>query len=265
MRLEIEQSLVVGGANVEAIGSPTTTFKSDVISEITASTPTLVVERLTSITLMSGTTEKDTVTFSSISISTLSESEKKVVITATGSFTPGSSYTADKVRIKTATGRVYFETSITPVNITAGVPVTVTWELTMTISRGTRSGWCAQAYDLLCVGSADIYRFLHTLAVALTSDRSTFPVSPSLTITDFVAVNVSAESMLSNVTLNKTYSGTTVSITASGIVKTGLTDYTLYTASLKEGRGGNHLFLWQYVNLSVQPNDVVQLNFSITL
>ncbi|MEM4847494.1 MAG: hypothetical protein QW794_07030 [Thermosphaera sp.] len=265
MNISIDQAVSINGTSVKASGSPTTTFRNDVISEIVASTPTLVVERLTSITLMSGTTERDTVTFSSISISSISESGKKVVITASGSFTPGSSYTADRIRVKTVTGKVYFETSITPVSITAGVPVTVTWELTVTISRGTRSGWCAQAYDLLCVGDAITNRFLRALAVALTSDRTTSPVSPSLTITEFIAANMSMESMLRNVTLNKTYSGTTVTITASGIVKTGLIDYTFYGAILREGRGSNNLFWWQYVNLSVQPNDVIQLSFSITV
>ncbi|MEM4452466.1 MAG: hypothetical protein QW182_04590 [Thermosphaera sp.] len=265
MILNVSQLLILNSKRVDVSGSPTATFKNDVISEIVASTPTLVVERLISITLMSGTTERDTVTFSSISISSISESEKKVVITASGSFTPGSSYTADRIRVKTVTGKVYFETSITPVSITAGVPTTVTWELTITISRGSRSGWCAQAYDLLCVGDATTNRFLRALAVALTSDRTTSPVSPSLTITEFIAANMSMENMLTNMTLNKTYSDTTVTISASGIVRSGLTDYTFYSAILREGRGSNNLFWWQFVNLNVQPNDVIQLSFSITI
>lgn len=264
-KLDYRQEVEINGKKVRVIGgSPTSTFKSDLIAEMTATTPTLAVGHITTITLMSGTTERDNVSVSFVWV-TISEDKKKVAIKGSGTFTASASYTCDRIRAKTATGKIYFETSISPVSITAGLVYNVSWTLTITASRGSRSGWCSDAYRFECVGDAVIYRFLKVLAEALGSNRSAFPSSPSLTPTDFIAANDYMEDMLTNKSISKTYSGTTVTITASGVVKTGLYSYLFLHGMLREGRGNTNLFFWNMVNKTVRAGDVIQLQMTVTV
>jgi len=122
---------------------PTQYFLNDVVSELLASTPTAVLKSIGAIDIIDSTGENAV----RISGSALSLSASGNQVTASGSGTYNSQNPPSKIRIMASDlTTVYFETPV-PSGFTAqaGLPVSVTWNATITVSQGSSSGYLAGA------------------------------------------------------------------------------------------------------------------------
>ena len=122
---------------------PTQNFLNDVVSELLASTPTAVLKSIGAIDIIDSTGENAV----RISGSALSLSVSGNQVTASGSGTYNSQEAPSKIRIMASDlTPAYFETPV-PSGFTAqaGLPVSVTWNATITVSQGSSSGYLAGA------------------------------------------------------------------------------------------------------------------------
>ena len=122
---------------------PTSNFFNDLVSELLASTPTAVLKSIGAIDIIDSVGERAC----RISGSALSLSASDNQITASGSGTYNSNESPSKIRIVASDlTTVYFETPV-PAGFTAqtGLPVSVTWNATITVSQGSASGYLAGA------------------------------------------------------------------------------------------------------------------------
>jgi len=122
---------------------PTQDFLNDVVSELVASTPTAVLKSIGAIDVIDSTGERAV----RISGSALSLSASSNQVTASGSGTYNSQEAPSKIRIMASDlTTVYFETPV-PSGFTAqsGLPVSVTWNATISVSQGSSSGYLAGA------------------------------------------------------------------------------------------------------------------------
>jgi hypothetical protein len=122
---------------------PTQNFLNDVVSELLASTPTAVLKSIGAIDIIDSTGERAV----RISGSALSLSASGNQVTASGSGTYGSTNPPATIRIMASDlTTVYFQTPV-PSGFTAqaNLPVSVTWNATITVSQGSSSGYLAGA------------------------------------------------------------------------------------------------------------------------
>ena len=122
---------------------PTQYFLNDVVSELLASTPGAVLKSIGAIDIIDSVGERAV----RISGSALSLSASGNQVTASGSGTYGSPNPPSKIRIMASDlTTVYFETPV-PAGFTAqpNLPVSVTWNATITVSQGSSSGYLAGA------------------------------------------------------------------------------------------------------------------------
>ena len=122
---------------------PTQYFLNDVVSELLASTPTAVLKSIGAIDIIDSTGERAVrITGSALSLSVSGNQ-----VTASGSGTYGSTEPPSTIRIMASDlTTVYFQTPV-PSGFTAqaNLPVSVTWNATITISQGSSSGYLAGA------------------------------------------------------------------------------------------------------------------------
>jgi hypothetical protein len=129
----------VNGSTVASHSSPTDAFKSHIYSELKG---TAALDKIAKIRFCSaGAVKDETTTFTR-------EMPQPNKLRLYGTYTPSSSYALDSVRIVTQNGHTYFTTTLpSPVNVTAGAPVSFEWSVTLNIDRVSKSGFLS-TYDI---------------------------------------------------------------------------------------------------------------------
>jgi hypothetical protein len=259
--MKVKHEVVVNGRRSVKVGSPTTTFKEHVFSELTG---TARLDRIARIQFMSSGVVKDETT----SFSYEMQAPNKIRIY--GSYTPSSSYTLDNLQIVTSSGYTYFSTPLTsPVSVISGVPVNFEWRLELSPNRATPTGFLSK-FNLDMTSSE--YRLLAAICkIILLGRSSAFPGGISLKPARCDVIASDGSTVIAQ--------STNIQMTADDVAKqvtydTGNMQVTTTTTSnewirrirLVDTVSGGALIQWDYVQYEyVQKGDYVRVQISISV
>ena len=144
VKIDAVVKLKIGDKEIEIRDDPPTqNFFNDLFAELFASTPSAVLKSIGTIRIVDSVGESAC----DISGSSLKLSSSNNQVTATGSCTYNSYEAPSTIRlISYGTNLVYFEIPVpSGTSAQTGLPVTVTWNATITVSQDSASGYLAGA------------------------------------------------------------------------------------------------------------------------
>ncbi len=143
IKIDAVVKLKIGDKEIEIRDDPPTqTFFNDLFAELFASTPSAVLQSIGVLRIKDTTGES----VCSVSGSSLKLSSSNNQVTASGTCTYMSEDPPTVIQLLPSTGGVYFEIPVpSGTSVERGLPVTVTWNATITVSQDSASGYLAGA------------------------------------------------------------------------------------------------------------------------
>jgi hypothetical protein len=249
----------VNGSPIASHSSPTDTLKSHIYSELKG---TAALDKIAKIQFCSaGVVKDETTTFSG-------DLPQPNRLRLYGTYTPSSSYTLNEIRIVTQNGYTYFTTSLAqPVNVTAGVPVSFEWSVTLDVSRSSTSGFLT-GYNLDM--TSYLCRLLPAILQIIAAGRSNaFPSGINLRPTECKVMGSDTATIIAQTT--------SILMTADDVNRrvtydTGYMQVTQVSAAneyiaqiwLRDPTSGCGLVLWTYtVAENVKKGDLIRVTLTI--
>jgi hypothetical protein len=259
--MKVKHEVTINGRKSVKVGSPTTTLREHIFSELTG---VARLERIARIRFMSSGVVKDETT----SFSYEMPAPNKIKIY--GSYTPSSSYTLDALQIVTSGGYTYFNTPLSsPVSVASGVPVNFEWNLTLSANRATPTGFLSK-FSLDMTSSE--YRLLAAICKIILLGRSAaFPAGISLKPArcDVIASDgstVIAQSTNIQMTADDVAKQVTFDTGNMLVTTTTTTNEYIRRIRLVDTVSSGTLIQWDYVQYEyVQRNDYVRVQISISV
>jgi len=249
----------VNGSAVASHSSPTDTFKSHVYSELKG---TATLDKISKIQFCSAGVVKDEVT------SFNREMPQPNKLRLYGTYTPSSSYSLDSVRIVTQNGYTYFTTSLSsPVNVTAGAPVSFEWSVTLDINRSSTSGFL-KGYNLDM--TSYITRLLPAILSIIAVGRdNAFPSGINLKPTECRVMGsdtVTIIAQTTNISVTADDANRKVTYDTGYMQVTQVSTSNEYIAQiwLRDPTSGSGLILWTYtIAENVSKGDLIRITLTI--
>jgi hypothetical protein len=257
--MKVKHEVVINGRKSVKVGSPTTTLREHIFSELTG---VARLDRIARVQFMSGGVVKDETTSFSYDMPALNR------IRIYGSYTPSSSYTLDALQIVTSNGYTYFNTPLSsPVSVASGVPVNFEWTLELGFSRSTPTGFLSKlSLDM----TSSEYRLLPAICKIITMGRSSaFPGGISLKPTrcDVIASDgstVIAQSTNIQMTPDDVAKQVTYDTGNMQVTTTTTANEWIRRIRLVDTTSGGALVQWDYVQYEyVSRGDYIRVQISI--
>jgi len=256
--LKFNSDVKINGKRVSLHSSPTSTFKQHIVNELLG---TASLEKFSALWFTSGGVAKD-------SISNLSyQFTKPNQLQLYGSYTPSSSYTLDGMKVTTTNNNTYFTTSITPISVTQGIPVNITWTVTLDVSNRNTSGFLSKfSID----ASSDYGRLLSLILQIFLGGRTKVnPTGVSLKPSKVEVYGKDSYTVIASTTnITATYDSATSTVKWKTdifkVTQTSDANEYIYSIVMRDTVSGYGLVVWNWLQYEkVNVNDYIQIELNI--